>query len=203
MKKSLVQPLLMLAAWLGLLAWWTSGFLAFTTFSHTLNAAGPLPRPAPVFEIRDQFGAVLDTSGFRGRYVLLQFVYLNCADVCPLTLADFYRIHKSLADGAPENVMLLTVSFDPLRDTTERMFDTWRHFGEPASWTLATLTGPLDDRSRADLRRLGVFVSRRDDGLFSHSGQAFLIDPQGRVVQVFAAPGNVATVITALEARLS
>lgn len=203
MKKSFVPPLLMLAAWLGVLAWWTSGFSVFTTFSHTLRVAGPLPRAAPVFQIRDQFGAVHETSEFRGRYVLLQFAYLSCGDACALTLADFYRIHEALSDGMPANVMLLTVSFDPRRDSTERRFDTWRHYGRPASWTFAALTLPLDDRSRSDMRRLGVFVSRRDDGLFNHSAQAFLIDPQGQVVQVFVGPGNGDTMIAALKDRLS
>ena len=201
--KGSILPLLVLAAWLGVLAWWTSGFTAFTTFSNTLRAAGPLPRPAPVFEIRDQFGSVHETSEFHGRYVLLQFSYLHCGDVCPITMAETYRVHDALARSIPGELVLLTISFDPQRDTTERLLETWRHYGRPAGWTMAALAAPLDDESQADLRRLGVFVSRRDDGLFSHSGQAFLLDPHGQVVQVFEGPGNVAAIIGALEAKTS
>jgi cytochrome oxidase Cu insertion factor (SCO1/SenC/PrrC family) len=101
-----------------------------------------------------------------------------------------------------DELLLLTVSFDPVRDTTERLFDTWNHHGRPTGWYLAALASPLDDRIRADLRRLGVWVSPRDDNLFNHSGQAFLLDPEGRVVEVFEGPGNSGRMVAALGERL-
>jgi protein SCO1 len=186
----LVPPLLVLLAWVGLLFWWTAGFSAFTTYSHTLQAAGPLPRPAPSFRIRDQFGVSRDTADFQGRYVLLQFAYLNCGGVCPLAMADFRRIQAALRERMPAELVLLTVSFDPARDTPARLFDAWRRFGRPAGWLMAALASPLDDGIQADLRRLGVWVSRRDATDFNHSAQAFLLDPEGRVVAVLAMPGN-------------
>lgn len=203
MRKGFVPPLLMLVLWLGVLSWWTSGFSAFTTFSHTLQAAGPLPRAAPRFEIRDQFGAVRNISDYRGRYVLLQFTYLSCGDVCPLAMADFYRVHEALAVRMHADLVLLTVSFDPRRDTTERLFSSWQHYGRPSGWTLAALTSPLDEQSQAELQRLGVWVSRRDGELFNHSAEAFLIDTEGQVVQAFAGPGNSGTMIAALRERLT
>jgi protein SCO1/2 len=202
LSKRLVPPLLILAVWLGVLSWWTSGFSAFTTFSYTLQAAGALPRAAPSFYIRDQFGVLRDTSAFSGRHVLLQFSYLSCGDVCPLSMADYHRMHDALGSRIPDELLLLTVSFDPVRDTTERLFDTWSYHGRPTGWYLAALASPLDDRIRDDLRRLGVWVSRRDGDLFNHSAQAFLLDPEGRVVQIFEGPGNSGRMVAALEERL-
>ncbi len=198
----LVLPLLVLAIWVGVLSWWTSGFSAFTTYSHALRAAGPLPRPAPSFRIRDQFGVLRDTADFNGRHVLLQFSYLSCGDVCPLAMADFHRTHAALGSRMPDELVLLTVSFDPVRDTTERLALTWGLHGRPTGWYLAALAEPLDDRIQADLRRLGVWVSRRDDNLFNHSAQAFLLDPEGRVVRVFEGPGNSDRMVAAVEETL-
>ena len=200
--KTLVLPLLVLAAWVGVLSWWTSGFSAFTTYSHALRAAGPLPRSAPSFQIRDQFGVLRDTTDFNGKHVLLQFSYLSCGDVCPLSMADFHMAHMSLENRMPDELVLLTVSFDPERDTTARLASMWGHHGQPGGWYLAALTSPLDDTIQADLRRLGFWVSREDDSLFNHSAQAFLIDPEGRVVQVFEGPGNSARMVSAVEERL-
>jgi protein SCO1/2 len=193
---------LVLLAWLGVLSWWTAGFSAFTTYSHTLQAAGTLPRPAPAFHIRDQFGVLRDTTEFRGRYVLLQFAYLSCGDVCPLTMADFHRVQAGLRERMPDELVLLTVSFDPARDTTQRLFDTWRRHGRPAGWVMAALASPLDDDSQADLRRLGVWVSRRDDFDFNHAALAFLVDPEGRLVRVLQEPGESDRMVAALEERL-
>ncbi len=202
LRTRLFPPLLILAAWLGVLSWWTSGFSAFTTFSHTLKAAGDLPRAAPSFHIRDQFGVLRETNTFNGRHVMLQFSYLSCGDVCPLSMADYHQMHRALSSRMPSELILLTVSFDPARDTTERLFDTWSHHGQPAGWYLAALSSPLDDRIKEDLSRLGVWVSSQKDSRFNHSAQAFLLDPEGQVVQVFEGPGNSDRMIAALEQRL-
>ena len=198
----LVPPLLALALWLGVLSWWTSGFSAFTTFSHTLLAAGPLPRTAPSFSIRDQFGVEHETAAFAGKHVLLQFAYFSCTDVCPLLMADYHLLHRELGSRMPEEFLLLTVSFDPARDTTERLYNTWHHHGQPAGWYVAALTTPLDDISRAELQSLGVWVSGRDDSKFNHSAQSFLLDPAGQVVEVFDSPGSSSQMVAALEERL-
>lgn len=200
--RRIIPPLLMLVVWFGLLFWWTSGFSAFTTFSAALRAAGELPRTSPAFEIRDQFGVAHDTSEFGGKYVILQFSYLGCGDVCPLVMVDFHRIQHALANKMPGELLLLTISFDPARDSTERLFDMWNLHGRADGWYLAALTSPLNDSIQADLRRLGVWIQRQDDGSFSHSAQAFLLDPEGQVVQVFEGPGYGDKVIAAIKERL-
>jgi len=198
----LIPPLVVLGVWVSVLSWWTSGFSAFTTYSHTLLAAGPLPRPAPSFRIRDQFGVVHDTADFNGRHILLQFSYLSCGDVCPISMADFHRTHLALENRMPDELVLLTVSFDPARDTTERLLSSWSLHGRPTGWYLVALASPLDDEIQADLQRLGFLVSRRDDKLFNHSAQAFLLDPEGQVVRVFDGPDNSSQMVAAVEERL-
>lgn len=194
-----VPPLAVLVLWAGVLSWWTTGFSAFTTYSHALQAAGPLPRPAPSFRIRDQFGVSHDTTEFRGGYVLLQFIYLSCSGVCPLAIADFHRVQTALEQRMPDELVLLTISFDPARDTTERLLDTWTLFGRPAGWYIAALATPLDDSIQAELSRLGVWVSRRDANDFNHSARAFLLDPAGQVVAVLDTSGDGARMVAALE----
>jgi protein SCO1 len=200
---SYTPPLLMLAAWLGVLFWWTAGFSAFTTFSYTLGAAGELPRAAPSFRIRDHLGIVHNTRDFAGRYVLLQFSYLNCSDVCPLTMATFQQTREALEGKIPsDSLLLLTVSVDPEHDGTERLHSMWKLHGRHNDWIMAVLAVPLDDAIRANLRRLGVWVSRRGDSDFNHSASAFLIDPDGRVVQVFNGVGSSREIVAAIEDRL-
>ena len=193
----------MLVAWLGLLLWWTAGFSAFTTFSYTLQTAGELPRSAPSFRIRDYLGVVHDTREFSGRYVLLQFAYLNCVDVCPLTMMTFQRAREELAGNIPPgSLVLLTVSIDPEHDVPERLHSMWELHGRHDDWIMAALTAPLDETTRAKLRRLGVWVSRRGDRDFNHSATAFLIDPDGRVVQTFDGVDSNREIVAAIEDRL-
>jgi protein SCO1 len=194
-------PLLMIAAGFGLLAWWTSGFRAFTTDSHALAVAGLLPRPAPVFQITDQSGRTYDTAQLRGRWVLLTFVYLNCTGVCYLSLAKFDEVHRDLHDIVPARLTLLSISFDPQRDTVASLHHLWEVHGQPNGWIMARLTTPLGPQTQAQLRRIGVWVRRQPDGEYSHATSTFLLDPTGTVVQVFRAETPVADMVRALRDR--
>ena len=197
-----IAPLLAIAAWLGLLAWWTSGFQAFTTDSHALAAAGPLPRAAPVFRITDQSGRTYDTAQLRGRWVLLNFVYLNCTKVCPLSLAKFAELHRDLAGVVPARLTLLSISFDPERDTVPSMHQLWEAHGKPEGWIMAHLTAPLGPQTQAQMRRIGVWVRPQPDGEYGHSASAFLLDPTGTVVRIFRLETPVADMERELSVRV-
>jgi protein SCO1 len=60
------------------------------------------------------------TADTRGRISLFFFGYTNCADVCPLTLAELTRMRRTLGSDA-RNVDVYFVTLDPARDTPERM----------------------------------------------------------------------------------
>ena len=75
--------------------------------------------------------------------------------------------------------MLLTVTFDPVRDNPEVLAEYARQWnGNPDTWRF--LTGPSAD-VRAVTSRFGVEFFP-DDGLLSHSLHTAVIDRQGRLV---------------------
>ena len=65
-------------------------------------------------------GGTFSTADTRGRLSLFFFGYTNCADVCPLTLAELTRVRRALGDEA-QKVDMYFVTLDPARDTPERM----------------------------------------------------------------------------------
>jgi cytochrome c peroxidase len=152
-------------------------------------------------------GTVIDADGSRhrlfdyigDRYVLLSFIYLNCAEAkgCPLANANLAMIRQDLeADPAlASRVRLISLSFDPDRDTPEAML---RHWGEDY------LESPWDERlwsllttaSRTELQPIldgfGQFIVRetdqqgRETGNLSHVLKVFLIDRQRNVRNVYS-----------------
>jgi protein SCO1/2 len=91
--------------------------------------------PAPNFMLTDQFGKQVSLAEFKGKPVVLTFLYTNCPDQCPLTAE---KLHATLQDlgNASKNVEMLAVSTDPARDTTSaalkfsqahRMQDYWHY----------------------------------------------------------------------------
>ncbi|MEZ4737558.1 MAG: SCO family protein [Caldilineaceae bacterium] len=111
--------------------------LAFAFFKPILV----MPRMGlgPGFALVDQAGQRLTNEDLRGRIVLYNFTYTTCADPCPQTGAVMQAVQEMLpaveTQGFP--VELVTISFDPQRDTADHLraygeryganFDLW-HF---------------------------------------------------------------------------
>jgi protein SCO1/2 len=76
------------------------------------------PRPAPDFALRNHEGKLVRLSQFRGKAVLLTFIYDHCPDTCPLIVGN---LHSSLAQLGPKarNVQIVAVSVDPKGDTPQ------------------------------------------------------------------------------------
>ena len=52
------------------------------------------PYQAPDFTLRDSLGHTVSLSDYRGKAVLLTFIYDHCPDVCPLIVSS---LHNALA----------------------------------------------------------------------------------------------------------
>ena len=74
------------------------------------------PRPAADFTLRDSLGRRVRLSQYRGKAVLLTFIYDHCPDVCPLIVSN---LHNALAQMGPDarRVQVVAVSVDPKGDT--------------------------------------------------------------------------------------
>ena len=70
---------------------------------------------APDFRLMDQSGAAVALSDFRGKPVVLTFLYTACPDFCPLTASKLRQMLEGLGGGAAD-VAVLAVSVDPKRD---------------------------------------------------------------------------------------
>jgi protein SCO1/2 len=89
-----------------------------TAASAKLASPAELQPPAasPDFALRDSTGRLVRLSQFRGRAVLLTFIYDHCPDVCPLIVAN---LHNALLKLGPQaaKVQIIAVSVDPKGDT--------------------------------------------------------------------------------------
>lgn len=110
------------------------GALSFALFGGTSKTALPggahegsaahgflgtlaLPaKAAPPLALRNYLGQPVTLSQYRGKAVLVTFLYTNCPDVCPLIAANLRVALNELGRAAPD-VQLIAVSVDPRGDT--------------------------------------------------------------------------------------
>lgn len=143
----------------------------------------------PDFKLTNQSGKTIHLSQFRGKALLLTFIYTRCplADFCPKMSENFAQIDHALA-ADPKlygKTHLLSISFDPAYDTpavlrsyggaytgkyTNEKFDHW-DFAAPAKDDLAAITQFFD-----------VGVTPGEKGTFNHSLSTMLVGKDGKVV---------------------
>jgi protein SCO1/2 len=75
----------------------------------------PPERAAPL-ALRNYTGGRVSIAAFRGKAVLVTFVYTHCPDVCPLIVSDLAAAQRGLGKRAAL-VRIVAVTVDPRRDT--------------------------------------------------------------------------------------
>ncbi|MCE8539053.1 SCO family protein [Ruegeria pomeroyi] len=147
-------------------------------------------------------GRVLDIAGrehslhdlTRGKISLVSFVYLTCGDVngCPLAMSVFFDVHDASRDlpGLNEDVQLLTISFDPARDTVEAIeafaypITSDEQAGDKLDWHVLTTSG--SPALTPILDGYGQVVDRSEDQeTISHLLRLYLVDRQGDIRNVY------------------
>ena len=131
-----------------------------------------------VLDLTDHNGKPRHLEDFRGKAVVLFFGFTHCPDICPTTLAETAAALKKLgADG--ERVQVLFVTVDPERDTGDALAKYVTAF-DPR---FLGLRGDAQATQRA-AKEFKVFYEKRKTGdtySMDHSGQTYVLDPQGRL----------------------
>ena len=81
------------------------------------------PVPVPDFNLTDHDGNNVSFSDFDGKTIVVAFTYTHCPDVCPVIEANMKFMKAELGDTYGEDVVFLSISIDPLRDTQEVLTD--------------------------------------------------------------------------------
>lgn len=143
----------------------------------------PLDRPAPGFSLRDPSGAAVSLADFRGKVVVLNFVYTNCPDVCPLHTARIAEIQSMINDTPMKSqVAFITITTDPKRDTGQALRDYGAAHGlDPVNWVFLTAgQDQQDDVTRKLAESYGHKFTKTADGYQVHGIVTHVIDREGR-----------------------
>ena len=81
-----------------------------------LQAPAQLRAATPQFALRDSLGRIVRLSQFRGKAVLLTFIYDHCPDVCPLIVSNLHTALLKLGSAA-SRLQIIAVSVDPRGDS--------------------------------------------------------------------------------------
>lgn len=156
--------------------------------ASTTGSAEPQPgAPAPDVKLVNQDGKAIHTAQFKGRALLVTFVYTRCPmpDQCPLMSANFAQINSVLANDPDlrKKAHLLSVTLDPEYDKPEvlRSYGAAYAEGKFDDWDFAT-------GDPAEVRRLAEFFGLmygRENGQLIHSLRTAVLTPDGKLYKIY------------------
>lgn len=185
MKKILI-PVFSFFICFGVIWAWTDGFNAFTIFSYTLKEAGEPPRAFPELELIDENGEVFSLKQ-KDKYVIVNFVYLDCPYVCHKVNNRIEEIHDMFSpEIVPSNLEFVTISFDFERDDVKKIKNYRNLFDSDINaWTFALPYHSNVESFSKTLKDIGVWTYQfPETGLINHSIYLFLLSPEGEIIKV-------------------
>ncbi|WP_102347422.1 SCO family protein [Bacillus sp. Marseille-P3661] len=131
------------------------------------------------------FGSQYDFSDRPKRVRLIEFMYVNCPDVCPTTSLRMNQLRKTFEENGVfgDQVEFLTVTIDPSRDTKEKLQLYAERFdvkSDSTGWYF--LRGSEEDTKK--LADAFQFMYRDPGtGNFVHTTFTYLMDENNRLLE--------------------
>jgi cytochrome c peroxidase len=130
----------------------------------------------------------------RGKVAVISFMYTSCADVggCPLAAAVLQQIDRRLSERSDlaKRVTLLSVSFDPERDTPAHLAKTKDILSPRTDWHFLTTASQKEiNPILADFNQPVAKLRQENgdwSGLFRHILKVYLLDPNHNVRNIYS-----------------
>lgn len=144
---------------------------------------------APGFALQDADGDLVNLSDFAEKVVVLNFVYANCPDVCPLHAEKIASIQEKIAvTPMKDMVQFVSITTDPKSDTPEVLSEYPEIHGlDAANWMFLTRHADQpEDATRTLAKRYGLeFTLSGDSDMQIHGAVTHVIDRGGRFAAKF------------------
>lgn len=183
-RHQLIALAIILLFGIGLFYIGTDGFTAFTEETARTNKLIDEQPLLPKVTLEDSLEREYNFSEFEGKYIFMTFFYSACSTVCPQLEMNVAEVYGNIPEKyLGEDIVFLSVSFDPERDTPE-ILDRYRtYFGSDGEkWRMAR----VEDKGELDilLDEFDVIAIPDGDGDFAHNVAFYLVNPDGHLVDV-------------------
>ena len=148
--------------------------------------------PAPPLTLRNYLGQPVNIASYRGKAVLVTFIYTHCPDVCPLITANL-RVAQALLGPAASKAQIIAVSVDSRGDTPKTVASFLA--AHEMTGRMQYLIGSTPELARV-WKAWGVGSERdaQHPDLVEHTGLVYGISASGEVTTLYAGNLNPAEI---------
>ena len=141
--------------------------------------------PAPDFKLQDQNGKWHKLSDYRGKTLLISFIFTTCNGTCPATTHRMAKIHDALEKHPDlrKQTHFLSITLDPARDTPEMLRGYMKLYDlNDKHWTF--LTGPEKEVQKVHAA-WDMWAKPAANGQLDHPSRVFLVDKHGAIREIY------------------
>ncbi|WP_223593514.1 SCO family protein [Neobacillus bataviensis] len=162
-------------------------------FMFLLSACGKKEIEGAVnWPVKDFSATSNDNKSFalkdlKGKIWVADFVFTNCADVCPPMTANMTKLQKMVKDEGLKNVEFVSFSVDPTVDTPEKLGNYAKQYGADLhNWTL--LTGYSQEYiEKYAMNTFKTLVKKPVEGdQVIHQTYFYLVGPDGKIKKSYS-----------------
>ena len=159
------------------------------------------PRNLLEFSLKSEAGE-FNNQSLAGRWTIVLFGFLSCADICPTSLMQLSKLAATLAEIPTQNEMnFVFISLDPERDSLAEVNQFVKYFDS----SFLGITGNEEQLTRLT-KILGIqfkVSADEDNYTIAHSIKFSIIDPKGVFRGRFSPGFNVPSLVRSFTAKLN
>lgn len=168
-------------------------FLIIVMVVLLLSACGqkgienPLDYPVNDFSAVTEENKPFEKKNLDGKIWLADFIFTNCADVCPPMTANMTKLQKMVNEEELKNVEFVSFSVDPTVDTPEKLKAYSKNYGlNSDNWTF--LTGYSQEYIETYAREtFKTLVKKPQEGdQVIHQTYFYLVAPDGKIKKAYS-----------------
>jgi protein SCO1/2 len=160
---------------------------AKTATGTAFQAQGVFSSPvaSPPIALRNYLGQPVNLDSYRGKAVLVTFLYTNCPDVCPLITSNLRVAQNLMTPSVRSKVQIIAVSVDPKGDTPKAVGSFLERHG--MTGRMQYLIGSAHELARV-WKAWGVGSERdaEQPQFVNHSGIIYGISASGKRTTFYA-----------------
>lgn len=164
----------------------SAGIVLFAiTLATNRHVEAPASSQAAIggpFTLMDTSSKTVSDQTYRGKWLLVYFGYTFCPDACPTALTNVSGSLEKLGSEAAK-IEPLFITVDPKRDTPAVMGEYLKSF-DPRIVGLTGSQAQIDSAAKAYRVYIAPQKSNGEDYLVDHSAYFYLVNPQGKFVNV-------------------
>lgn len=142
---------------------------------------------APPLDLDNSLGKPINIDDYRGKAVLVTFIYAHCPDICPLIVGHLHAAQARLGADADE-LQIIAVSVDPEHDTPKAVnrFLADHQMTGKMDYLLGSRP-QLEHTWKAWHIRAAATPQKSDPDAVEHSALIYGVDGSGKITTIYPA----------------